>query len=243
MNFIKSSNSYFIYHAQLLGLKRFLEFGHRFNFGEPTGLKVSQDKPGIFPKFGETLSNGQTWNARNVGVLTDASIGQQINVTPLQLALAYAAVANGGTLFYPRLVDRLEPADVLSDQATAQVRPGQVRSKLAFRADHLSQVHAAMRDDVADSAGSGVRAHVTGFEVCGKTGTAEIKGNGVKDSVTWFASFAPDGSPRYVVIVMVESGRSGGGTCAPVAQRIYQFLHDRETGGRPVAATTTGREN
>ena len=241
--FIKSSNSYFIYHAQLLGLKRFLEFGHRFNFGEPTGLKVSQDKPGIFPKFGETLPNGQTWNARNVGVLADASIGQQINVTPLQLALAYAAVANGGTLFYPRLVDRLEPADVLSDQATAQVRPGQVRSKLAFRADHLSRVHAAMRDDVADSAGSGVRARVTGFEVCGKTGTAEIKGNGVKDSVTWFASFAPYGSPRYVVIVMVESGRSGGGTCAPVAQRIYQFLHDRETGGRPVAATTTGREN
>ncbi len=234
--FIKSSNSYFIHHAQLLGLKRFLEFGHRFSFGEPTGLKVSRDEAGIFPKFGETLANGQTWDARNLGVLADASIGQQINVTPIQLALAYAAVANGGTLYWPRLVDRVEPGDALSDRPVEKIRPGQVRTKLALRPEHLAQLHAAMRDDVADVAGTGVRARVTGFEVCGKTGTAEIKGNGRKDSVTWFASFAPYESPRYVVIVMVESGRSGGGTCAPVAQRIYQFLHDRELGGRPVAS-------
>ena len=239
--FIKSSNSYFIHHAQLLGLKRFLEFGHRFYLGERTGLKVSRDEAGIFPRFGETLPNGQTWDAHNVGVLADAAIGQQINVTPLQLALAYAAVANGGTLYWPRLVDRLEPGDALSDRTTEWIRAGQVRAKLALRPEHLAQVQAAMRDDVGDREGTGKEARVAGFAVCGKTGTAEIKGGGRKDKVTWFASFAPFESPRFVVIVMVESGRSGGGTCAPVAQRIYQFLHDRETGGRPVAAAMRQR--
>jgi cell division protein FtsI/penicillin-binding protein 2 len=85
-----------------------------------------------------------------------------------------------------------------------------------------------MRDDVSDVEGTGKASRLEGFAVCGKTGTAEIKGNGRKDKVTWFASFGPYEAPRYTVIVMVESGGSGGGTCAPVAKRIYEFLRDRE---------------
>jgi len=235
--FIKSSNSYFIDHGLRLGMKRFLDFGHLFKFGERTGLNVGRDEAGLFPHFGETLeSNGQTWDARNRGVLADATIGQQISLTPLQLAIAYAAVANGGTLYWPRLVDRIEPGELLSDQAAENIRPGQVRSQLAFRRENLERLHAAMRDDVADPAGTGREARVPGFAVCGKTGTAEIKGAGRRDKVTWFASFGPYEAPRYAVIVMVESGRSGGGTCAPVARRIYEFLHERPGVGRPVAA-------
>jgi cell division protein FtsI/penicillin-binding protein 2 len=85
-----------------------------------------------------------------------------------------------------------------------------------------------MRDDVRDDEGTGKVARLEGFEICGKTGTAEIKGNGRKDKVTWFASYAPYEAPRYVVIVMVESGFSGGGTCAPVAKQIYEFFRNRE---------------
>lgn len=230
--FIKSSNSYFIDHAQRLGMKRFLDFGHRFGFGDSTQLKVTRDEPGIFPQYGETLGNGQTYDVRNKGALADASIGQQIAVTPLQLAVAYAAVANGGTLYWPRIVDRVEPGDVLSDRNPDQVQPGQVRTRLGLRPEHLARVHAAMRDDVADPTGTGKAAQVEGFAVCGKTGTAEIKAAGRKDNVTWFASFGPFEQPRYVVIVMVQSGRSGGGTCAPVARRIYQHLHQRDQGVR-----------
>lgn len=234
--FIKSSNSYFIDHALQLGMKRFLEFGHQFKFGERTGLKVGRDEAGLFPGYGETLeSNGQTWDEGNKGVLADAAIGQQISLTPLQLALAYAALANGGTVFWPRLVDRIEPGEILSDQPQEKIRDGQVRAKLFFRRENLARLHAAMRDDVADPGGTGKEARVEGFAVCGKTGTAEIKGGGRKDKVTWFASFAPFEAPRYAVIVMVESGRSGGGTCAPVARRIYEFLHQRDGGGPPVA--------
>ena len=70
----------------------------------------------------------------------------------------------------------------------------------------------------------------------GKTGTAEIKGNGIRDKVTWFASFAPFESPRYAVVVMVESGASGGKTCGPVARAIHEHLRARDTGTlRPIA--------
>jgi cell division protein FtsI/penicillin-binding protein 2 len=88
-----------------------------------------------------------------------------------------------------------------------------------------------MRDDVALDEGTGKGARVRDFAVCGKTGTAEVKaGRRLIDRITWFSSFAPYESPRYAVVVMVESGGSGGGTCAPVARRIYEHLRDRERG-------------
>ena len=238
--FIKSSNSYFIDHAtKRLGMKRFLDFGHRFGFGESTHLRVTRDEAGIFPQYGETLNNGQTYDLKNLGALADAAIGQQIAVTPLQLAVAYCAVANGGTFYWPRIVERVESGDVLSDRSPDRVQPGQIRSKLGLRPENLARMHAAMRDDVADDGGTGKGARVDGFAVCGKTGTAEVKSAGRKDNVTWFASFAPYEQPRYVVIVMVQSGRSGGGTCAPVARRIYQYLHQRELGARVASAAVT----
>ena len=95
-----------------------------------------------------------------------------------------------------------------------------------------------MRDDVLDDEGTGKAARIKDYGVCGKTGTAEIKGNGFKDKVTWFASFAPYESPRYAVIVMVESGGSGGGTCAPVARRIYEHLRDRDLASARGLAST-----
>ncbi len=111
-----------------------------------------------------------------------------------------------------------------------------MRSRLETRPEYLARIRSAMRDDVLDPEGTGTSARVADYTVCGKTGTAEIKGNGVKDKVTWFASFAPFESPRYAVVVMVESGASGGRTCGPVAQKIYEHLRARDAGsGRPIA--------
>ena len=116
---------------------------------------------------------------------------------------------------------------------TADVTDGEVvdHAAVAIRREHLDIIHAAMRDDVALDEGTGKHARVKDFAVCGKTGTAEVKaGSRLIDRITWFASFGPFESPRYAVVVMVESGGSGGGTCAPVARRIYEYLRDRERG-------------
>jgi cell division protein FtsI/penicillin-binding protein 2 len=91
-----------------------------------------------------------------------------------------------------------------------------------------------MLADVEDSEGTGKHAFVPGLRVCGKTGTAQVgesKAAGF-DHVTWFTSFAPYEKPRYVVVVMVESGGSGGGTCAPVAGKVYKTIQDLESSGK-----------
>ena len=88
-----------------------------------------------------------------------------------------------------------------------------------------------MRADVADNGGTGKRARIDGYEVCGKTGTAEVKNSRAGNyKITWFASYAPFDQPRYAVVVMAERGASGGGTCAPAAKKIYEALikHDEQ---------------
>jgi penicillin-binding protein 2 len=231
--FIRSSNSYFIQLGLDAGYDRLLATAHRFHFGEQTRIQLRpiEERAGWMPEPAEART--ERWPQ---GRLANFSIGQEVTVTPLQLAVMVAAVANGGTVYYPRLVDRLESGDPLSEEAPSTIRPGQVRSRLETRPEHLAHIRAAMRDDVLDTEGTGTSARVTDYTVCGKTGTAEIKGNGVKDKVTWFASFAPFETPRYAVVVMVESGASGGRTCGPVARKIYEHLRGRDTGsGRPIA--------
>jgi penicillin-binding protein 2 len=108
---------------------------------------------------------------------------------------------------------------------------GRVRDHLGVSARTLQIIREAMLADVEDvKEGSGRLAAVPGFRVCGKTGTAQVTDlqNRVIDHTVWFASYAPYENPRYVVIVMVESGKSGGGTCGPVAQKIYQAIQQYE---------------
>ncbi len=221
--FIRSSNSYFIDHSLGLGWERLLSWGARFGLGQKTGIGIAEES-GNFPTTLDAIEE-RGWSSGN---LANVSIGQEITLTPLQLAVAVGAVANGGTVYWPRLVDRLEPQNPLDPTPIIRFPARQVRTQIRTRPETFDVIRSAMRDDVLDPEGTGKAARIEGFDICGKTGTAEIKGNGRKDKVTWFASFAPFEAPRYVVIVMVESGASGGGTCAPVARRIYEHLHRRE---------------
>lgn len=230
--FIRSSNSYFIHHGLRLGWDRLIGTALAFGLGQHTGIRIPEESAGDFPTLAKVQERG--WGPGN---LANVSIGQEITLTPLQLAVVVGAVANGGRVFWPRLVDHLAPEDPLSDTPPIRVKPGQVRSELRIRPAHFQRLRLAMRDDVLDSEGTGKSSRVADFAVCGKTGTAEIKGNGRRDQVTWFASFAPYEAPRYVVVVMVESGASGGGTCGPVARQIYEFLRDRDRMSSPRIAS------
>ena len=224
--FVRSSNTYFITNGLKAGIEKIVSVGHRLHFGERTGIPTWQDNGGIFP------------NARRIktgwvdGETANLCIGQgEIAVTPLQMAVMASAIANGGTVFWPRLVARIEPQDVLSGEAPTIVPQGRVRDYLGVSSRSLRIVREAMLADVEDpKEGSGRLATVPGFRVCGKTGTAQIMDihNRVVDWTTWFASYAPYENPRYVVIVTVESGKSGGLTCAPVAQKIYQAIQQYE---------------
>ncbi len=226
----RSSNSYFITCGTNIGPERIAKLGQLLHLGQRTGFaKTRQETSGHFPDAREIQSD---WNEIKTG---NMSIGQDpVWVTPLQMAVMTAAIANGGQVLEPRLVDRVESADPFSG-APVEVKPsGVVRDELGVSQRTLSIVHDAMLSETEDSDGTGkhIRKFVplAGLRVCGKTGTAQVQdeSNALVGHTVWFASFAPFGSPKYAVVVMVENGVSGGDTCAPVAGKIYQALMDRD---------------
>jgi len=220
-----SSNSYFITVGLRIGAESIIRLGQRLHFGERVGLPTRQDTPGKFPSL-QRLSSG--WTRVTTG---NICIGQDpVWVTPLQIAVLTAAIANGGDVLWPRLVDRIEAADPTLGVPPVVVPRSQVRDRLGVSARTIKIMHDAMLGDTEDADGTGTKACVPGMRICAKTGTAQVQDvNNVKTGLTtWFASFAPYEQPRYAVVVMVENGASGGTTCAPVAKHIYEAILERE---------------
>jgi penicillin-binding protein 2 len=143
-----------------------------------------------------------------------------------------AAIANGGKVFWPRLVARVDPQDATIGEPPVTYTPGRLRGDLGVSQRSLNVVREAMLSDVEGAEGTGHNAAVLGLRIGGKTGTAEVtQGTKVVDHITWFVSYAPIDQPKYVVVVMVESGDFGGTTCAPIAQKVYQAIQRSEKSG------------
>jgi penicillin-binding protein 2 len=225
-----SSNAYFIFNGLKVGAENIIKLGQRLHLGETSGLPGRQAF-GLFPSLADARSG---WGDRDTANLC---IGQgKVAVTPLQMAVMTAAIANGGKVLWPRLVQRLEPQDYGQTEAIVVERAGRVRDELGVRPRTLEILKEAMLADVEDPNGTGVKAAVPNWRVCGKTGTAEIQdmhGTTIGQT-TWFASFAPYEHPRYAVVVMVEEAISGGSACAPIAAKIYLALQQFEKSPRAV---------
>jgi penicillin-binding protein 2 len=221
----RSSNSYFITVGLRIGPEPIIRLGQRLHFGEPEGLGTRQDVAGSFPSL-RRLNSG--WTDGNTGNLC---IGQDpVWVTPLQIAVLTAAIANGGNVLWPRLVDRVEAADPTSDVPTMVFPRGRVRDQLGVSERTIKIMHDAMLGDTEDPDGTGTKAAVPGIRICAKTGTAQVQDehNTKTGLTTWFTSFAPYEKPRYAVVVMVENGVYGGTTCGPVARQIYSAILEQE---------------
>ena len=236
--FIHSSNSYFITNGMRAGIEKIIRIGRKFHLGERTGLLPGQETRGNFPTLDRVRSR---WSA---GDTANVCIGQGVvDVTPIQMAVMVSAIANGGKVLWPRLVSRIEPQDPLSGDAPQIFASGEVRDTLDVSARTLKTVREAMLADVEDADGTGTRAAVPGLRICGKTGTAQVQDsrNNLIGYNFWFASYAPYDSPRYAVVVLVQTGPgsgSGGATCAPIAHDIYAEIQKLENAnrGRTLAA-------
>ena len=225
----RSSNFYFITVGMRTGIEKIIRLGEKFHFGERENLPTFQDAHGLFPTIEEV--NKPDWYP---GRSANICFGQgEVNVTPIQIAVAYSAIANGGTILWPRLVERIEPQDPASGETATNFPSGLMRDKIGVSARSLKILREAMLSETEDPEGSG-RAAVVGPEmrICGKTGTAqrENEHNQVVGWNYWFASFAPYENPKYAVVVMVqsESGGSGGIVCAPIAHDIYAEILKKE---------------
>jgi penicillin-binding protein 2 len=195
------------------------DWAERLGLGKVTGLDVPGEVGGRVPtpewrKEYFTDPIDQLWKPGNS---INLSIGQgDLEVTPLQMAVAYAAIANGGTVVQPHLGQK-----ILSPEGKLVRKLGTGKpKKIGMSATTLDAVRRGLRLAATDGTSAAVFASYP-VAVAGKTGTAEVFG---KSDYAWYASYAPADDPRYVVVVLIEQGGHGGTAAAPAARMIYDAL-------------------
>ncbi len=182
-------------------------FARAFGLGSPTGIEI--------PEATGNVPDPATGNWR-LGDAINTVIGQGTMLTsPIQIADMLAAVANGGTLYRPRLVSRVSSVAAGSEQ----VFQPQVRGKLPISAKTLTSLHAALKGVTTDKDGTATFVF-KGDKIisAGKTGTAEVGKSG--EPHAWFAGYAPADNPRIAMVVLVEHGGEGSKAAAPVFREI-----------------------
>jgi penicillin-binding protein 2 len=223
---VQSCDVYFYQIGQRLGIERIRDYAKRFGLGQRTGIPLEGEKTGLVPspewkrnRFGEPWYEGET---------LVVSIGQgALLVTPIQVVSLLSAVANGGILLRPQLVERVEYTDgkVFVDNDS------QRRGEIPFSTGTAMIVRKALRGVVDAEKGTGRQARLEGVPVAGKTGTAQVvrldDQKTPEDEIplqerdhAWFACYAPADSPEIAVVVLVEHGGHGGETAAPIAREI-----------------------
>jgi cell division protein FtsI (penicillin-binding protein 3) len=207
-----SSNIGFSKVADKLKKERYFKYIEKFGFGQTTGIDMPGEAAGL-------LRRPETWSGID---LATHAFGQGLSATPLQMVMAYAAIANGGFLMRPYVVRRaMSP----KGEVLVENQPHVVRRVISER---TARSVASMLKDVTNEGGTGKMAKVEGFDVAGKTGTAQkvdhINGGyDAKKRVASFIGFVPADEPRLVLLVVVDEPQSnvyGGVVAAPVFQNI-----------------------
>jgi cell division protein FtsI/penicillin-binding protein 2 len=203
-----SSNVGAVTLAKLLGSQRLAEWITRFGFGEKTGVDFPGESQGIVLPL-------EKWSGSTIGTVP---IGQGIAVTPIQMAAAYAAVANHGLLVSPHLVDHV----------VGRSRPKPERRRVVSPAI-AQQLLSMLVNVVADPEATGTQAALPGYQVAGKTGTAakpEPGGYSTSRYVASFVGIVPASKPRLVILVTVDEPQGtiwGGVVAAPAFREIARF--------------------
>lgn len=238
--FKRSCNVYFYRTAhEMLGVRGTVKWATLFGLGQCTGIALPGEKPGLLPTPGwKQRCFREGWFAGDTCNL--AIGGGYLQVTPIQVARVAAAIANGGRLVRPRIVDKL-------------VRPNGSEERieewacdtLPLTPSKLARIHRVMRAVCHDLGGTARKAFARtdsrgdwveeqGYEVAGKTSTASL-GEGRPNTV-WFVGFAPYGDPRVAFTVVLENqpeGSHGGDVAAPIIRRVLERLPERYLAGVP----------
>ena len=243
---VKSSNIGAAKLAISVGEQKFYEYIRRFGFGERTGVELPGEIPGI-------IRAPQMWSKISI---TRIPMGHEVGVTPLQMTAAMAAIANGGKLVTPRIVRSITTAE---GETVSEFTPTVLRQVISPQT--AQQIGEALRGVVSER-GTAKSAAVAGFNICGKTGTAQkVDPNGGYTPgkyVVSFSGYMPAEHPEIVALVVLDDAKTGselnyGGTvAAPIFSRIaekaarYLDLEPHEELSKPgtagqVALTKTSR--
>jgi penicillin-binding protein 2 len=225
-----SCDVYFYECARRAGIEEIAAMCHKFGLGETYGLEIPGEKGGLVPDpewkqraRHDIWRDGDTYN---VGIGQGALL-----VTPLQLCVMCARLANGGKAVIPHVIRSFGGVE----------REMPLPEDMGLDPEHVAIVHGGM-DAVTNQGGTGARSRVTieGFDIAGKTGTAQVRRLGdlhgrSLDSIPWeyrdhalFIAFAPVEKPRYAIAVIIEHGGGGSKTAAPIAKDIMTLVGERD---------------
>ncbi len=203
--------------AMMLGEQKFYEYIRRFGFGDRTGIELPGEIRGM-------VHPPRSWSKISI---TRIPMGQEVGVTPLQMLMAMATVANGGKLIQPRIVKTITND---KGEATATLQPTVVRQVIS--PETASQIALALRG-VATKRGTAAEAAVPGFSISGKTGTAQkaAPGGGYEKNkyVVSFSGFLPSENPAFVALVVLDDAHTkdpnlnyGGTVAGPIFSRVAE---------------------
>jgi penicillin-binding protein 2 len=226
---VRSCDIYFYQLGQKVGVDLMAEYARRFGLGSKTHIQLGNEALGLVPT--------SEWKQRRFGIPWQkgedlvVAIGQGfVLVTPIQMALFYSSIANGGKLVKPRVVQRVEDAD----GNIVKTIESEIRKEQIIRPSTLSFLQKALAGVVQEPFGTGRAARQEGIKVAGKTGTAQVvrMGEDGDENIdeepyefrdhAWFLAFAPLEEPEILVAVLVEHGGHGGSAAAPIAREVMK---------------------
>jgi penicillin-binding protein 2 len=244
---VESCDIYFYQVGLKVGVDAIAHYAQEFGLGGLTGIALPHEKSGIVPST--------SWKKRRLGApwysgeTLSLAVGQgYINATPLQLLMLISAVANGGKLYLPQVVEKVEDiyGNTLKDYPPVEVARADISEKT------LHFIQEALMGAVNDPHGTGWACALKDFKVAGKTGTAQVikmaqdfkKGDmdrmplKFKDHA-WFVAYAPFEDPIIAVVVLVEHGGYGGAAAAPIAKRVIEkYLAPEQVAPSKVASSS-----
>ena len=232
---VQSCDVYFYQLGQKLGIDLMSDYAQRYRLGSRTLIRLNNEAGGLVPTA--------QWKLRRFGIPWQkgedlvTAIGQGfLLATPMQMAVFYAAIANGGKFLRPRVVLRVEDPEGV---VVKNVSP-EIVGKLNLRPEVISFIQKALEGVVNEPRGTGRAAQLgggmRGIKVAGKTGTAQVvraaedeKEEGDESEIpyeyrdhAWFVAYAPAEAPEIVVVVLVEHGGHGGSAAAPLARQVME---------------------
>jgi penicillin-binding protein 2 len=244
---VESCDIYFYQVGLKVGVDAIAHYAQEFGLGGLTGIALPHEKSGIVPSTPWKKKRlGAPWYS---GETLSLSVGQgYINTTPLQLLMLISAVANGGKLYLPQVVEKVEDiyGNTLKDYPPVEVARADISEKT------LHFIQEALMGAVNDPHGTGWACALKDFKVAGKTGTAQVikmaqdfkKGDmdrmplKFKDHA-WFVAYAPFEDPIIAVVVLVEHGGYGGAAAAPIAKRVIEkYLAPEQVAPSKVASSS-----
>ena len=234
----ESCNTFFYQLILKVGLDRWSEYARKFGFGRKTSIDINEEVAGLIPTtsyYDHEYGEGH-WTQ---GFVINLAIGQgEVGVSPLQMAQYAAALANGGTIYQPRIVHYVR------NKATHHLEEvAHSSTNLGISPKVMAIIREGMRRCVESPGGTGSLARIPGIVVGGKTGTAE---NPHGEDHAWFVGFAPFNHPKIAVACIVENAGYGGTKAAPICGAVMEryLLGEKQPQPQPpvVAASRVGEE-